>query len=422
MDQKALAELQAPIQELKASMERYVTEQNVLGAATKETKASMEALQKQVDAIDKKLAGNLFSDIVTPNEWKFELQADETLKRLLAVKRGNARIELDQRQGASFMKACNPRLYQIPGLNVPMDQKYNSQNQERKTVISSSAVGSATSGVLLFDRQPDITREAREELTIRDLFIAKPTVYRMVDWVKISTPVSVASPVTEGSTKPESQLTFTTVSEPVRLLAVIMRANRQVLDDFDVLMSEIQDQMRYYTKLAEEQGFLMGDGSGEDLHGIYPQAAAFDTSKLVASQGWTKIDIVRRSIQQIRRTKEVPPTFVILHPDDWADMQLTKTSFGQYLLPPGPDGVRAKRLWNLDVVETVSMTQGNFLTGSGDPAAAGIRDRMDMVIDISTEDGNNFSTNTITIRCELRTLMMVRRPNAFIKGTFTTSP
>ena len=109
MDQKAFADLQELAGGLKASMQKYVDEQNLFGKATTETKARMDLLQKQVDDIDKKLAGNLFSDIVQPNAWKFELGKNETLQRFLAVKRGNARIELNQKEGASFLRACDPR-------------------------------------------------------------------------------------------------------------------------------------------------------------------------------------------------------------------------------------------------------------------------------------------------------------------------
>ena len=412
MDPAVLAELKGLMPQVKTWMDKYASEASILGKATKETSEQLQKMQDQVDKLDQKLASNLFTDSAT-KPWQEEFTASEDLNRMFQAKRGHARIELNQKQVDLLFNQKT----KFPGL----EKKVDGANVELKTTITNAAVGYATSGVLQIDRQAGITREARETLQVRDLFQVKPTTMPYVDWIKIASPMSIASPVSETSQKPFSQLTFTTVSEKVKLLAILIPASRQVLDDFTVLLSEINDQMTYYTGLAMDQGYLFGDGTGENLHGVFTQAASFSSSLLVPAKGWTKIDVIYRTIQQIRRTKEVPPTWVILHPDDLADMRLTKDSFGRYIMGD-PNSNQALTLWGLDVVETTTMPSGSFLVGSGNPAAAGIRDRMGMVIDISTEDGTNFQTNLVTIRCELRTLMMVRRPNAFVAGTFTTSP
>lgn len=412
MDPAVLAELKNLMPQVKSWMDKYAQETAVLGTASKETTEKLAKMQDQVDKLDQKLASNIFND-APAKPWQEEFVASEDLNRMFAAKRGHARIDLNQKQVDMLLSQKT----KFPGL----ERKVDGSAVETKTTITNAAVGYATSGVLQIDRQAGITREARETLQVRDLFQVKPTTMPYVDWIKISTPMSIASPVAETSQKPFSQLTFTTVSEKVKLLAILIPASRQVLDDFTILLSEINDQMTYYTGLAMDQGYLFGDGTGENLHGVATQAASFSTSLLVPSKGWTKIDVIYRAIQQIRRTKEVPPTWVILHPDDLADIRLTKDSFNRYIMGD-PKSNGPLTLWDLDVVQTTTMPSGQFLVGSGDPAAAGIRDRMGMTIDISTEDGTNFQTNLVTIRCELRTLIMVRRPNAFVLGTFTTSP
>src|SRR5258707_448701 len=89
--------------------------------------------------------------------------------------------------------------------------------------------------------------------------------------------MAIASPVAEASVKPENSLTFASVSEKVRLLATWIPATRQVLDDFTELMSFILSTMPYYVNLEEELQLLSGDNTGENLHGLIPQAAAFST-------------------------------------------------------------------------------------------------------------------------------------------------
>jgi hypothetical protein len=79
--------------------------------------------------------------------------------------------------------------------------------------------GFSTSGVMAIDRIPGITPEARETLSIRDVLTARPTTLPVVDFIRVSSPLASASPVAEGSTKPENALQFTSSSEKIRTLA-----------------------------------------------------------------------------------------------------------------------------------------------------------------------------------------------------------
>jgi hypothetical protein len=51
-------------------------------------------------------------------------------------------------------------------------------------------VGVATSGVLQIDRIPGITPEARQVVKVRDALSARPTTQAVVDFVKVSVPLS----------------------------------------------------------------------------------------------------------------------------------------------------------------------------------------------------------------------------------------
>ena len=86
------------------------------------------------------------------------------------------------------------------------------------------------------------------------------------DFPKINTPMSIASPVAEASTKPENQLGFESVSEKVHLIAHYLPATKQVLDDLPSLLSIIQRSLIYYLDLEEELQLLAGDDTGENLH------------------------------------------------------------------------------------------------------------------------------------------------------------
>jgi HK97 family phage major capsid protein len=402
MDEKELLALKA---ELKTYFDKAAEQQKANGTVSEELKTKIDALQKQTDAIDAKLAAHQPG---APEEDSFEEQMknDPSVQRLLKDKRGNAVINFTGKTARALF--------------------------ERKTTITTGAVGFATTGVLPIGRLPEITAEARQQLTIRDLLTASPTTFQVLDFVKVLAPMTIASPVPEGGQKPENAVTFTTVSERVKTIATWIPATRQVLDDFSELMTFIRTMMPFYVNLAEEQQLLSGDGTGENLHGLIPQASAFNAGLLSATRGWNKIDIIGRAIQQITRAKELQPTFVVMHPDDWWDIRLTKDGFGRYILGDPQQGAFAnvgfgtlsptQNIFGLIVDPTTNIAAGTFLVGSGNPIAAEIRDRMEMQIDVSTEHSDFFTKNLVAVRAEKRLALITRRPGSFITGTFSQSP
>lgn len=356
--------------------------------------AKLAALQQQVDAIDMKLADRHSSD-VQPLAFVDKLKEHEGFQRLMHDRRGSAILTLSGKDAAAMLS--------------------------RKTTLTETGQGFMTTGVMPIDRIPGITPEARQTLTVRDALTARPTSMAVIDFVKVSSPMGIASPVAEASTKPENAVTFTSSSEKIRTIATWIPATKQILDDFTELASFLQTSLTYYVNLEEELQLLSGDNTGENLHGLIGQAASFNTGLLVPTAGWNKIDIIGRAIEQLTTAKEIPPTFVVMHPSDWWSIRLTKDSLGRFILG-SPQTSADARLFDLLVISTTSIAAGTFLVGSGNPAAAEIRDRAELQYEVSTEHADYFVKNLVACRAEKRTALVVKRPASFVTGTFTTSP
>ena len=240
--------------------------------------------------------------------------------------------------------------------------------------------------------------------------------------MKISSFSKVVSPVSEGSAKGESELKFATVSVPVRLIATWIPATKVILDDFSGLDQLIREQLTFALEEEIEDQILSGNNTSENLNGLTTQATAFDTSLTVASDGWEKVDLVARAIQQVNVANEIDPDFVVLNPTDSWGMRLVKDTAGRYVFDR-PDGARgASPLWGLTPVVTTAMTSGYFLVGSSAPTAAVIRNRMGVTIDISDSHDDYFIKNKIAIRIEARLALVVFRPASYIYGALDTSP
>jgi HK97 family phage major capsid protein len=354
-------------------------------------KTRQDEMQRQLDGIDKKMVDRIGGGGAEGKSLSDVLKENDAVARLIRDKKGQAVITL------------------------------KSVDLERKTTVTSSAAGSMTTGVLAIDRIPGITPEARQALTIRNVLTANPTSLQIIDFVKVSTPMTIASPQVEANTKAENAVEFTSASEKIRTIATWIPATRQVLDDFQELASFLNSTLAYYVDLEEELQLLSGDSTGENLNGLLTQASDFNANLLSAAAGWNKIDIIGRAIQQLGMAKEIPATFVVLNPKDWGDMRLQKDSFGRYILGD-PQATVTPSLFNRRVVETTSIAAGTFLVGSGDPTAAEIRDRMETTVEISTSHSDYFVKNLVAIRAEKRLALIVKRPASFLAGTFTTSP
>ncbi len=365
------------------------------GTMQTETKEAITKLQQQLDAIDVKIAEKHAAG-VPEKSIKQELQENEQYLRLCRDKKGQALITFT---GNAAEKLIN-----------------------RKTILE-SAVGIETPGVIEADRDSGIVREAQRRLSIRGALSSRPTSAPLVYWAKVNSPLVSASPMMqhEALVKHENAVTFTTANSTIRTLATFIKASKQVLDDFSELAGFLQSDLPYYVNRQEETQLLSGDNAGDNLNGLITQATAFDTALLSATVGWTRIDQVGAAIQQIGEADELDPSFVVLHRRDWWKIRRTKDSFGRYILGD-PQSVGNPKLWDLTTIPTNSIAAGTFLVGSGDPAAAEIRDRMEMEVLISTEDSDNWQRNLVTVRAEKRMCLAVKRPASYITGTFSTSP
>lgn len=282
------------------------------------------------------------------------------------------------------------------------------------TNITSTTAGTGGVGAAIEPtRVPGIISRPDRPMTIRDLLMPGRTSSDSIEFVQESGFQNMAAPVAEGADKPQSDLSFELKTTPVRTIAHWMRASKQVLADIPLLQSYIDGRLRYGLQYVEEQQILAGDGTGQNLLGLIPQATDFDDD--LREAGDTKIKTLRRAILQVRLA-EYRASGIVLNPIDWADIELETDSNGRYIWVNVVEGGQP-RMWRLPVVETTAMPAGSFLVGAFDMAAQ-VFDREDAAVEVSTEDGDNFRKNMVTIRGEERVALAVYRPESFVFGGF----
>lgn len=253
---------------------------------------------------------------------------------------------------------------------------------------------------------------------VRDLLPVGQTGNNMVEFTRELTFTNnagpqYASPAFENVTKPESGITFELVEAPVRTLAHWVPVSKQALADSAQLGSYINVRLMEGLMIVEDQQLLIGDGTGGNLKGILA------AGNYVAAPGGVSGD---NSLDRILRTfaalavDEMLPDGVLVHPNDWAELQLIKTTDGEYLLG-SPGAATAPNIWGVPVIASTAITEGTFCVGSF-ALGAQVWDREQASVQISMEDRDNFVKNMATVLVEERLALAVYRPKAFRKGAF----
>lgn len=377
--------------DVKASGERALAEVKNFGKMAEDTKAQVDQL------------------LIKQGELQANLQhAEQALAKLEA--NGAGGDVQHQSLGQQFVNTDEVKAFlakTTPRGRVDMTVK------AAITSLTTDADGSAGDLVQPY-RVPGIVALPQRRMTVRDLIAPGRTDSPAVEYVKETGFTNNAAPVAETAAKPESSLKFDLVNTTAKVIAHYMKASRQILSDASQLASIIDQRLRYGLAYKEELQLLSGDGTGQNLLGIIPQATAY-AAPFDPAGTETLIDIVRLAFLQAELA-EFPSTGVVMNPTDWARIELLKDADGRYIIG-NPQGTLQPTLWNRPVVTTQAIAVDKFLAG-GFRQGAQIFDLWQTRVEVATENEDDFIKNMVTVLAEERLALAVYRPEAFIYGDF----
>ncbi|MED5545778.1 MAG: phage major capsid protein [Pseudomonadota bacterium] len=363
-----------------------------------ETKAAFEKATNEVKAIAEEALGKASAGEKLADGLKE--RADEALTAIAGLKASMTELEQkadrsgsgNERQpspGEQFtdsdeFKQAFPNGAQ-PGRNVAIEVK-------AITSLTTDADGSAGDMVRAERVQSPLAMLPDRRLTIRGLVAPGQTSSSMVEYVQETGFTNAAGMTAEATEKPESSLKFDLKQAPVRKVAHWMLASSEILADAPALRSMIDYRLRYGLALVEDTQLLKGNGTGQNLLGVKPQAADYAAPITLADA--TKIDVLRLALLQVELA-EYSADGHVLHPTDWAEIELLKDTLGRYIIG-NPQGGLAPTLWGRPVVTTTAQDLGEFTVGAW-ARAAQLFDRMQSQVLVSTEDSDNFRKNMVTM-------------------------
>lgn len=294
--------------------------------------------------------------------------------------------------------------------------KVKSLYQSSKAIIT-TAVGSG--GALVGTQAYNtLIADPARIFRIRDLLPVQPTQSNAISYIQETGFTNAARPVVETMMKPESALTFDEMTQAVKTIAHWIPASRQVLDDAGQLQAYIDNRLLYGLMIAEEQQILYGDGASPNLQGILTHNGIQTYAWSSGTVGDSKIDAIRRAIT-LAQLAEYPVDGVVLHPNDWEDIQLAKGDDGHYIWISVTDG-GVNRIWSVPVVVTSAVASGEALIGAFSLGAM-LWDREDANIRLG-EPTDYFLRNMVAILAEERLALTIFRPESFVGITFDAAP
>lgn len=297
-----------------------------------------------------------------------------------------------------------------------------------------SAMPEGTPGSFGTIQRDDMVTQPQRKRRVRDLFPVRTTTAAVIEYFRQTGYVNGVPTGNNAGTvaqrdddeyalKPQSSLSFRGEQSPVRTIAHWESAHRNTLADEPQLRAIIDNELLYGLRLAEDDQILNGDGTGENLLGVLATAdiQEYDwSSGAVEPVPDNKCDAIRRAAT-LAFLANYEPTGVVVHPNDWEDMELTKNTQGSYLLAVSMNTGADQRIWRIPVIDTPAIDEGTALVGAFGTGAQ-LYDREQASIRISEQHADFFIRNAIVILAEERLALAVKRPESFVKVSFDNAP
>lgn len=223
--------------------------------------------------------------------------------------------------------------------------------------------------------------------------------------------------VAEAGTKPQMDRDLSIVDANVRKIATYLRVPEEMIEDIPYLTSFLTEIGTEEVLAVEDAQILYGDGTGQNISGLFTNATAFAAGVSVVATP-NEYDVLGASVKQMRVAKRIPSVHLV-SPTDYYSMISRKDTSGNYILQGGGNGIVPVTAGGVPVVQLNQVATGDFLTL--DRRAAQLFFRSNISVRFYEQDQDNAIKNMVTIVIEERLALPIYFTNGLVKGTFTAA-
>lgn len=269
---------------------------------------------------------------------------------------------------------------------------------------------------------PEVTRTgklvdfATRPIQVLDLFPTTTTGQAAVKYMEETTFTNAAAETAESTqatpgTYPEAALALTEKTSPVQKIAVFLPVTDEELEDEPRTLGYINNRLPFMLRQRLDSQLLVGNGTAPNLRGVLNVVGVQSQAK-----GTDPVpDAVYKAMVNVRVTGRALPNAFIVHPQDWQDVRLLRTSDGIYIWG-SPTEAGPERIWGLQVVQSDAITLNTGLVGDfANYSELAMRRGID--VQVSNSHNDYFVQGKQAIRADLRAAFVVYRPTAFCTVT-----
>ena len=278
-----------------------------------------------------------------------------------------------------------------------------------------------TGDVIAPDRVAGISRDPVRSPFIENIANVTPISGETLSWTEVVAEDGSPASTAELDTIPEKDFDFQQFTTPLKKIAVMAKHSVELLSDAPQLVNAIQNMLQVDMNVEVDKQLLSGTGLTKYLKGVLTTATTFTgaTSDKIANANL--FDVIRLAMTEIQVAGKGKflPTHVVLNPADAQDLDLTKNSAGDYILPPFYTA-EGQSIKGARIITNTGMNAGDFLVGDFTKFHIGVKGGVE--IEFTNSDGTDFAKDILTMKMRRRLASYVRANDsgAFQTGTIST--
>lgn len=388
----------ASLKEKRAALVKQLEEKQGLLAAGKadgDTIAFVKTALAEIEGIDRQMDGMK--------------QADDLLTQIGQL---NAKSGVQHVGGSDAIHAKSIGEYYVQSMQTAgLDVKSaiaHGYEVECKANTDTNVEGAPSAGYTPYLTQTDTepARPYQRPLVVADLFSTGAITGTILQYPVFDELEGNAKMVEETGAAPQVHWKDPTwKQDKIGKVASFFGISEDMMDDLSWVIGEINDAAQYDLKLQEETQLLSGNGSENNLTGLFNREI-----QTMNKDELSDADRLSKAALQITTTTNFQADAYVMNPLDFWKLTIAKDANGNYLNLT--DGAK---LWNIPTVATAAITEGTALVGAF--KSAKVLRKGGLVVKMTDSDTDDFLHFKQKCRVSERLGLQVKYPKAFVKVT-----
>jgi hypothetical protein len=293
-------------------------------------------------------------------------------------------------------------------------KRIKSGDYTAKTTVLPTSVNSNFNGQVV----PGIGQIQSREVKLTNIWAngaLAPNNQRTIRYMDQTTATNNAAARVIGAQAGESAFAWTGYSLPIESISHFTPIALEMIEDYDFVQSEIQNNLLKYLENKFESYLMSGTGVSPQIFGLDTKASTFDATDFAAKfKSAGVLDLLKAMAAKVQHNTMYRANYAIMNDYDALALELEKDDFGRLVFPNflSADGMK---IGNIVVIPTSLVTADTMYVGDfnfGTLFSSGPQVTMGL-------NGTDFTERQVTLMANMNAALLIKALNvgAFYKST-----